>query len=584
MNERCELPLPYPDELLYSVVSRYHLRAGNSSAKCTLREVYGTENVIPTTDLPSHLDSLNAIQAVSEDQWIDNHTFYPYYAPFMPRDRALLLRQLMKSSDGSGIHALVGITASTVARSSHLHFCTACYEEDIERYGEPYWHRVHQLAGVKICPTHGYPLQRITSSMSDRHGLTALPISRDKFESIPIIINLNEHVKGQLLGIASDIQLLIQMKETQVFFNSRRLLMHRLSEMGLVTPGARVRQRKLQEQFVTFYGRDLLKMLECVPQQNDHSWLASTTRSMRYVVHPLRLMLLLRYLYGSFSEFLKRSDQELAPFGKGPWPCLNKAADHYRGAIIKECQSTRCSDTGQPVGTFRCTCGFSYSRRGPDQSEEDRFRRGRIKSFGSVWEARLKEYLKLGLSYRSTALNLGVDTNTVIKYANGNISGHKSNLKAPKLNKKAKRSSKPKEYRSVRVDWELRDLELSWQVEETCKELMNAKLKPIRIRVATVGKRIGKLSMLEKHKDKLPITMNTLSNYLETVSQFQIRRVRWAAEQMHDEWPLKRWKLIRKAGLRSGYSTEVDYEISRCISNDKVIPLLTSTEVTQWLH
>lgn len=68
---------------------------------------------------------------------------------------------------------------------------------------------------------------------------------------------------------------------------------------------------------------------------------------------------------------------------------------------------------------------------------------------------------------------------------------------------------------------------------------MNAKLKPIRIRVATVGKRIGKLSMLEKHKDKLPITMNTLSNYLETVSQFQIRRVRWAAEQMHDEWPLK---------------------------------------------
>lgn len=108
------------------------------------------------------------------------------------------------------------------------------------------------------------------------------------------------------------------MKDTQVFFNSRRLLMHRLSEMGLVTPGARVRQRKLQEQFVTFYGRDLLKMLECVPQQNDHSWLASTTRTMRYVVHPLRLMLLLRYLYGSFSEFLKRSDQELAPFGKVP--------------------------------------------------------------------------------------------------------------------------------------------------------------------------------------------------------------------------------------------------------------------------
>ena len=584
MNERCELPLPYPDELLYSVVARYHLRAGNSSTKCTLREVYGTENVIPTTDLPSHLDSLNAIQAVSEDQWIDNHTFYPYYAPFMPRDRALLLRQLMKSSDGSGIHALVGITASTVARSSHLHFCTACYEEDIERYGEPYWHRVHQLAGVKICPTHGYPLQRITSPMSDRHGLTALPISRGKFESIPIIMNLNEHVKGQLLGIASDIQLLIQMKDTQVFFNSRRLLMHRLSEMGLVTPGARVRQRKLQEQFVTFYGRDLLKMLECVPQQNDHSWLASTTRSMRYVVHPLRLMLLLRYLYGSFSEFLKRSDQELAPFGKGPWPCLNKAADHYREAIIKEYKVTRCSDTGQPVGTFCCICGFSYSRRGPDQSEEDRFRRGRIKSFGSVWEAKLKEYLKLGLSFRSTALNLGVDTNTVIKYANGNATRHTCTLKVIGKKKKLKKPYELNGCKPVRVDWELRDLELSWQVKETCKELMNDQSRPVRVRVATIGKRIGKLSMLEKQKDRLPITMDILSNYLESVSQFQIRRVRWAAEQMNGEWPLKKWKLVKKAGLRPGYSPEVEDEISRCISYNTLISPLTSTEVTQWLH
>lgn len=584
MNERCELPLPYPDELLYSVVSRYHLRTGNSSTKCTLGEVYGTVNVIPTKDLPSHLDSLNAIQAVSEDQWIDNHTFYPYYAPFMPRDRALLLRQLMKSSDGSGIHALVGITASTVARNSHLHFCIACYEEDIERYGEPYWHRVHQLAGVKVCPTHGYPLQRITSSMSDRHGLTALPISRDKFESIPIIMNLKEHVKGQLFGIASDIQLLIQMKDTQVFFNSRRLLMHRLSEMGLVTPGARVRQRKLQEQFVTFYGRDLLKMLECVPQQNDHSWLASTTRSMRYVVHPLRLMLLLRYLYGSFSEFLKRSDQKLAPFGKGPWPCLNKAADHYRGAIIKECQITRCSDTGQPVGTFQCICGFSYSRRGPDQSEEDRFRRGRIKSFGSVWESKLKEYLKVGLSYRSTALNLGVDTNTVIKYANGNATIHTCTLKVIGKKKKLKKSSKLNGCKPVRVDWELRDLELSWQVEETCKELMNDQSRPVRVRVATIGKRIGKLSILEKHKNKLPLTMHILSIYLESVSQFQIRRVRWAAKQMNGDWTLKKWKLVKKAGLRPGYSPEVEDEISRCISYNTLISPLTSTEVTQWLH
>lgn len=405
------------------------------------------------------------------------------------------------------------------------------------------------------------------------------------FLSNPIAESLPDKTLGHLSGIATDIHVLMQMKENPALYNCKHLLLARLSEMGFATAGARIRQQKLEEQFVIFYGHDLLDMLESMPKQNDHNWLACTTRSMRYAVHPLRQMLLFRFLYGSFKGFLDQSRVEYHPFGKGPWPCLNKAAEHYREPVIIQCQITRCSDTGHPVGTFRCECGFSYSRRGPDQSDDDKFHRGRIKSFGSIWVNKLQKCLQSGLSYRSTADILGVDTNTVIKYADGVIIEHKPGLNVSEKKKKSSHLFKPKECKQARVDWEKRDLELSWLVEETCKALLtDQNSNPVRIRIATIGKRIGKLSMLEKHKDKLPITMNVLSNYLESLAQFQSRRVQWAAEQMNGEWPLKRWKLVRKAGLRPGYSPEVDGEINRCIGRNTYIHPFTTTEVTQWLH
>ncbi len=86
---------------------------------------------------------------------------------------------------------------------------------------------------------------------------------------------------------------------------------------------------------------------------------------------------------------------EYHPFGKGPWPCLNPASDHYREPLVQECD-IRISyrpeyPVGRPIGTFACACGFVYNRSGPDRSPEDRFRRSRqVQSYGPVWEAALK--------------------------------------------------------------------------------------------------------------------------------------------------------------------------------------------------
>ena len=39
-----------------------------------------------------------------------------------------------------------------------LKYCPTCYLLDIEKYGEPFWHRVHQIPLLGYCPMHKIPL------------------------------------------------------------------------------------------------------------------------------------------------------------------------------------------------------------------------------------------------------------------------------------------------------------------------------------------------------------------------------------------------------------------------------------------
>ncbi|MFC8689595.1 TnsD family Tn7-like transposition protein [Brevibacillus porteri] len=584
-------PRPYPDELLYSVLTRYHVRTSNSSPRWTLKELFETDKVIPTIDLPSHLERFSQIVShlgISSDDWIDQHTLYPLYAPFLPEYRAVRLRKLMKEEDGSGIHAYVGITASLVARRDKLLYCPSCYAEDIQQHGEPYWHRIHQVPGGFYCPFHKIALHKMIEPVADRHGLTILPIAKSMFTSTPIIESTSVEVAEKLCELANDICSLIQIKPFSSLYQSKQILLPQLHRLGYVTASSRIRQQLLAKHFKDFHGDELLEILDSTFLENhESSWLTFSTRKEQRSIHPIRQILLIRFHYGSFQSFISQLDKKYSPFGNAPWPCLNKAADHFRELIVQECQITRCSDTGRPVGTFFCECGFIYSRRGPDLSIEDKYKRGRIKAFGHVWFEKLQCCLQEGLSYRAIAKILGVDTHTVIKYADYTSPHPNEYVREPREN--VKKQLKPSANKSglyQRVDWEKRDLQLSWNVEEECRKLLEeSDKKPIKICVRTIGNRIGRLAWLEKSKQKLPITMSILTKYVESDVQFQIRRVRWVARMMRDEWPLKRWKIEKMAGLNPGYGNEVLDEINRCIALTPISEHLSSHgEGEIWVH
>ena len=81
-------PSPYPDELWYSVICRYHVHSGNYCAKHTLRQLYGDNFCAPSLMLCGPINTLLAQLPqgfLSAKDVVMQHTFYPYYARFFPR-------------------------------------------------------------------------------------------------------------------------------------------------------------------------------------------------------------------------------------------------------------------------------------------------------------------------------------------------------------------------------------------------------------------------------------------------------------------------------------------------------------------
>lgn len=566
---------PYPDELLYSVIGRYHLRSGNSSPKWTYNELFGSDVIVMNWKLPSHIEAFaqrtyNSVQFYA-DYWIEHHTLFPLFAPFLPKERSGLLRKMMKSTNGSGIYTLVGLAAGSVAVKKALCFCPNCYEEDIRQYGEPYWHRIHQAFGVFVCPNHKIPLHEITDPVEDRQGITILPISKSLFQSRPCLpANFSETNMTKLINFAIDAAGILKASDIGSFFSSKSYLLPRLASKGFVTAANRIRQMQLKEEFIAFYGKEILEFMES-DVLNDSSWLKFVTRKERRTINPVRFLLLIRFLYGSFNEFVNVIGAKYQPFGNGPWPCLNRAADHYKQNVIHALEVARCSDTGKPIGIFTCNCGFVFSRRGHDLSSDDKGRIGNVIQYGPIWRKKVRDYLNEGLSYRKTAKLLGVDVGTVIKHSR--IEGEscsdqiqkqrKVSVFQKRLKTQIRSYKKPKN----RVDWIRRDVELRNLVVQTCREMLHSEdSKPIRIRFTTVAKKIGKISLLKNYKEKLPKTVEAMNEHIESTEQFQIRRIKWVASKQQGLQPLKKWQLIKAVGLRKGYSEKVAFEIDKYAS------------------
>jgi hypothetical protein len=166
-------PVPYPDELIYSLVARAGIRSAITSPKQLLEQVFGDRKVIATLDLPSHLSAISSLLVntgkFDVQRLIYEHTMFPIYAPFVDENIRFRALKGMGSRSKSSVHLMLGAVASIVKTSGNFRSCSLCVAEQKQKYGESYWSRLWQLPSLPCCSIHGLLNQSSTSYHDNRH-------------------------------------------------------------------------------------------------------------------------------------------------------------------------------------------------------------------------------------------------------------------------------------------------------------------------------------------------------------------------------------------------------------------------------
>lgn len=612
-------PTPYPDELLYSIFARYHIRSGNTLPKITTEELFGKKTIRSVLDLPANLEAFLKELDVpwNVENLIYQHTMFPYYAPFLMPQQALRVKASMLASKGGTVHSRIGINASNVRPKSKFWVCDECMLKDIEIFGETYWHRVHQAPAVYFCPLHKTTLQETNISIHAQHQHEYIPASLEVTRSGFNLNELSEDDIQNLIQISQMTEKLLTKNYSQSTSNFiRRKYSNELYQRGYASIKGFLKREPLYKSFQGRFSKVFLTTVQSPVAFEESDWLTMIFQKHRKSFHPVRHLLILSYLGIDVEDLFVK--QDFRPFGKGPWPCLNLTCVNYRKPVITSIKITRCYDTGKPVGTFECNCGFIFSRRGPDLQSSDRYKIGTIKNYGDVWLKELSNLVQQKKKLIEIASELQADRETIKKYVaklgleaswkkpenylfkeDSDKQTHETRFdelkciwlklqdKHPSKTKTELRAMVPAVYASLyridkewlhlnspikkrsspinkRVDWKKRDEDFLKQVKEIIKYWDKETNEVTKISFTTVGKKLGKLYTLSNNREKLPKTIAYIKKVEEDVISFQIRRAIFVIEKaaMEGEF-LKEWEVYKIAGLRPTVSDDVKLAISR---------------------
>lgn len=598
-------PDPFRDELIYSACARYHERAGYRSRESTGSDLFGEARVKVAIDLPCNIDALLATfppgHLHTADSFIDGHTLLPLYTPFTPPERVSLLREDMRGDRGGSIHGRLGVLTSNI-EVEFLRYCPACVEADREMFPETFWHRLHQAPGVAVCPTHKVFLEDSTLHTRNRdNGEAFVTAERAVGATAPRRINENDGRHRALLRIAEDVDWLLKqpdLREDQQTHRERYVGL--LTDAGFSYSSGDVRAGDLIRAVSDHYSPELLASLGCGVGGKKYCWLHRLVHNHGKAQHPLQHLLLMQFLDCRAADFFRLPSKrpEPHPFGEGPWPCLNRAADHYGRPVITECEISYVHYLKGTRGTFRCGCGFVYTRI--DRPGDCQDVTGKCAAYGKVWEDKFKEMFKEGRPLKEIGASLGVSTYVAQSRAmqlglqppskNSEVTAGGKDVETDLRDKHRRtwleaRESYPEAGRSALavkfptphnwlrrndrewlnensparlvtkgppgyVDWPKRDVEFSEAARKEAERLKNEPGRPVRVTATGVAKAIGCLAMISKRGELLPLTVKTLDEVSESIEEVAIRRVNWAARCYSDEGIRpKKWELWKRAGM-----------------------------------
>lgn len=588
---------PYPDELLYSACARYARRVNYPNKHLVGKELFDKSNCSAIFDFPTQLEYFVSVlpkgHNYSAEKLIEQNTLLPFYIPFVPGERIQKIYDDMKWKGKNRLQMRLGIKVKQIENHKFLRYCSRCVENDILKYKETYWHRIHQLGGIIVCPTHQCFLENSSVEIGR--------FSADFFHNANNYISINfKNVQYLDLEKRSHQILLKMSKDAEWLLNNPNLqsnskiikdkYFNSLLKQGFAYYNGRVKHTKLFNDCEEFFSNEVFNYVGRTSKREHWLSILVDKSNSKMVYHPVRHLLLMTFLGFTAQEFFT-SFNEFKPFLDPPYPCLNRASKHFKELRINEYQvfenQTKHYKYRRPLAVFKCDCGFIYQRLGPDKSEDDKYRYSSIRQHGRIWENKLKElWVDLSIPATEIGKHLGVCGTTVIRYAiryrlkmntknSRTVQGYKRHqnprLLFPQIKKNYRADwirirykypnllrrelvrkggsiykwlrrndsdwleehlPKSKKVGTIgeKLNWSRIDLELYEKVKNVCREIKSIKEFPVRVSIAEIIKRVGNRVWLDKRHEKLPLTKKMIKKNLESWEDFMLRKVEWGKE------------------------------------------------------
>ncbi|MEL5900001.1 TnsD family Tn7-like transposition protein, partial [Clostridium sporogenes] len=492
-------PVPYPDEVLYSNLARYCIRSGNTKDIHSFEDLFGTRSCVAVMELPTQLDALIDNMPLNTkytaEYFIYKHTLFPFLAAFIPEERADKIIQTMRNGEGAISYIRIGLISNTITLNKYFRFCSQCFKEDLERFGEPYWHRSHQVTGVFVCLKHKIPLYNSTELIRAGNRQRFIGASHENC-IVEKEINYSNDFMGKMLWMVEDVEVLLnnqfELKESEWFRSQFRV---KLVERGYARMNNYIHQKRLKHDFIDFYGHEYLKLVQSTVSVKSGGWLSDIVRKNDRTTYAIRYLLLARFLGISIVDLF---NSKLGFKGEG-----ENNIDVYQ-----ELWDEKLLELAQSGLSIREIANILKSstktiRKAIDRLEIEEFWKfnggGKYLyiKFTDTEEFKIKrkelreKWIKLHSQY------LDKSSNQIRKNNDGVYAWLK----------KYDSEWIEKNYRRIKrvvntVDWDKRDAELLPQVKEVVKEMREG--KPERITWTTIGSKLGISGWLSKKKEKLP--------------------------------------------------------------------------------
>lgn len=479
-------PLPYTDELIYSVVARAGVHWGITSPKQLLDEVFADRLVIATVDLPNHLDRLRSLYPPSLGYSVEKlayeHTLFPIYAPFATEGRRKQCLQKMAGPHGA-VHLILGVAASRLKQWRYLRYCPICLQRQLAEKGEYYWLRQWQIVGADCCWEHG---QLIDASINrhDYHRHQFFPAS----SSICPPMTPKSAVPSALKVARQIDRLLHHYTKRAASFEQWSRYYRQLAVIAGCLDGRVVRHGAVRERVLAHWPANWLNVHGLTVSETETSWLHAMFRKHRKSFSYLEHIVVLDSLLSSNWQI----DDVLAEV----------VSIRTRALYLPDTDSTASGEN---------TAGQLADKR-------------------SQWLALIE-----GENIKRVRLKNGALYSWLYRH---------DRVWLLSVNRRFRLATSKANHR---VDWQRRDFSVCRQlvrIHNACKFSHHC---PRRSRGWYLSK-LDKSATVEKNIHRMPLSALFFERHCEAVSDYQIRRLNLAMQSLGMAG-IQKWRLLRRAGL-----------------------------------